>query len=442
MPDWLQDPDIYSLVASFVVMFGLLFLGVQIGVCLALGGISGSYLFLGSWQAGMNMLLLQATDVSSSYTLLVIPMFVVLGSLGAASGITSELFTAFYRWLGRVPGGVAVATISTCAAMASITGSSVAVAGAMTRVALPQLRRFGYQEQLSLGAIAMGGTLAIMIPPSITFVLYGIFAEQSIGQLLIAGIIPGFLTAGLFALLIVVRCIADPTLGPRGPAFSWRERFESLTWFLPFFGIVFAILAGILFGIWTPVESGAGGAMLVLLLAILRRSVTLRSVLIAFRDAAMVSASVFVVIIGSLTFGQFLALNGFSERFAQWVIGMQFSQFQLFLLLVAVYLVLGCLMEVTSILALTIPLVLPIVEAVGWSPIWFGVLMVLLMEIAAVTPPVGLNLYAVKASLPDINLHDVYMGAIPFWFVVIGVIFLIYAFPSIALFLPGVMVGT
>jgi TRAP-type C4-dicarboxylate transport system permease large subunit len=239
----------------------------------------------------------------------------------------------------------------------------------------------------------------------------------------------------------VVRCIADPSLGPRGPVFSWRERFASLTWFLPFFGIVFAILAGILFGVWTPVESGAGGALLVLLLAIIRRSVNLRVVLFAFRDAAMVSASVFVVIIGSLTFGQFLALNGFSERFAQWVIGMQLSQFQLFLLLVAVYLVLGCLMEVTSVLALTIPLVLPIVEAVGWSPIWFGVLMVLLMEIAAVTPPVGLNLYAVKASLPDINLHDVYMGAIPFWFVVTAVIFLIYAFPRIALFLPGLMIG-
>jgi C4-dicarboxylate transporter DctM subunit len=441
VPDWITDPDVVSLVASFAVMFGLLFLGVQIGVCLALGGIIGSYLFLGTWTAGMNMLLLQATEVSGSYTLLVIPMFVVLGSLGSASGITNDLFTAFYRWLGRVPGGVAVATVSTCAAMASITGSSLAVAGAMTRVALPQLRRFGYHERLSLGAISMGATLAIMIPPSITFVLYGIFAEQSIGQLLIAGVIPGFITAGLFAVLIVLRCLANPALGPRGPAFSWRERFDSLVWFLPFFGIVFAILAGILFGVWTPVESGAGGAMLVLLLAILRRSVTFRGVLTAFRDAAMVSASVFVVIIGSLTFGQFLALNGFSERFADWVISLQLGQFQLFLLLVLVYLVLGCLMEVTSILALTIPLVLPIVEAVGWSPIWFGVIMVLLMEIAAVTPPVGLNLYAVKASLPDIDLHDVYMGAIPFWLVTVGVIFLVYWLPGIALILPALMIG-
>lgn len=441
MLSWVNDPAAFSLIVSFVVIFGLMFAGVQIGVCLGLGGVLGTYLFLGNWHAGMNMVLLQAVEVTSSYTLMVIPMFVLLGSIGAHSGITGDLFNAFYRWLGRVPGGVAVATIATCAAMASITGSSVAVATAMTRVALPALRSFNYDERLSLGAIAMGGTLAIMIPPSVTFVLYGIFAEQSIGRLLIAGIIPGLLTATLFAILIVIRCKLDPTLGPRGPKFTWREKFQSLVWFLPFFGIVFLVFAGILIGFWTPVESGAGGCMLVILLAAVRRTLSIRQLLLACRDAAAVSASIFVIIIGSLAFGQFLALNGFSETFTKWVVGMGFSQFELFALFVAIYLVLGCLMEVTSILALTIPLVLPIVIKVGWDPIWFGVIMVLLMEIAAVTPPVGLNLYAIKATLPDIDLHKVYMGAIPFWLVVVGIIFLLYAFPAIALWLPSLMIG-
>lgn len=441
MLDWLSDPDVFSLVASFVVIFGLMFLGVQIGVCLGLGGILGTWLFLGNWTAGMNMILLQTVDVTSSYTLMVIPMFVLLGSIGAISGITTDLFTAFYRWLGRMPGGVAVATVSTCAAMASITGSSVAVATAMTRVALPALRSFNYHERLSLGCIAMGGTLAIMIPPSVTFVLYGIFAEQSIGRLLIAGVIPGVLTALLFAVKIVIRCRLDPTLGPPGPVFTWKEKVESLVWFLPFFGIVFMVFAGILAGIWTPVESGAGGALLVLALAVFRRSISFRNLIVACRDAAMVSASIFIIIIGSLAFGQFLALNGFSERFTDWIIGMNFSRFELFTVFLLIYLVLGCLMEVTSILALTIPLVLPIVIKVGWDPIWFGVVMVLLMEIAAVTPPVGLNLYAMKATLPDIDLHSVYMGAIPFWLVVVGMIFLLYLFPDIALWLPGMMIG-
>lgn len=441
MPEWIADPEVFSLVASFVVIFGMMFLGVQIGVCLGLGGILGTYLFLGNWTAGMNMVLLQATDVTASYTLMVIPMFVLLGSLGAVSGITTDLFNAFYRWLGRLTGGVAVATIATCAAMASITGSSVAVATAMTRVALPALRSYNYDERLSLGCIAMGGTLAIMIPPSITFVLYGIFAEQSIGRLLIAGLIPGLLTATAFALLIVVRCKLDPALGPRGPAFTWRKKFESLGWFLPFFGIVFLVFAGILLGIWTPVESGAGGAILVLLLAMWRRSISFADLIRACRDAAMTSSSIFIIIIGSLTFGQFLALNGFSDRFAEWIIGQQFGPLTLFLILVGIYFVLGCLMEVTSILALTIPLVLPIVIAVGWDPIWFGVIIVLLMEIAAVTPPVGLNLFAIKATLPDIDLHKVYMGAIPFWLVVMAVIFTLYALPGIALWLPGLMIG-
>jgi len=438
---WIDNPDAFSLISSFVVIFGLMFAGVQIGVCLGLGGIVGTYLFLGNWTAGMNMVLLQAVDITSSYTLMVIPMFVLLGSIGATSGITSDLFNAFYRWLGRVPGGVAVATISTCAAMASITGSSVAVATAMTRVALPALRNFNYDERLSLGCIAMGGTLAIMIPPSIAFVLYGIFAEQSIGRLLIAGLIPGLFTAALFAIKIVVRCKLDPTLGPRGPVFSWRQKFESLAWFLPFFGIVFLVFAGILLGIWTPVESGAGGAILVLLLAAWRRSVTFQGLIRACRDAAMASASIFIIVIGSMTFGQFLALNGFSDRFAAWIIGMEFSRFELFCLFVAIYIVLGCLMEVTSILALTIPLVLPIVIKVGWDPIWFGVIIVLLMEIAAVTPPVGLNLYAMKATLPDIDLHRIYMGAIPFWLVVVGVIFTLYALPDLALWLPARMIN-
>lgn len=438
---WIDNPDAFSLISSFVVIFGLMFAGVQIGVCLGLGGIVGTYLFLGNWTAGMNMVLLQAVDITSSYTLMVIPMFVLLGSIGATSGITSDLFNAFYRWLGRVPGGVAVATIATCAAMASITGSSVAVATAMTRVALPALRNFNYDERLSLGCIAMGGTLAIMIPPSITFVLYGIFAEQSIGRLLIAGLIPGLFTAALFAIKIVIRCKLDPTLGPRGPVFSWRQKFESLAWFLPFFGIVFLVFAGILMGIWTPVESGAGGAILVLLLAAWRRSVTFQGLIRACRDAAMTSASIFIIVIGSMTFGQFLALNGFSDRFAAWIIGMEFNRFELFCLFVAIYIVLGCLMEVTSILALTIPIILPIVVKVGWDPIWFGVVIVLLMEIAAVTPPVGLNLYAIKATLPDIDLHQVYMGAIPFWLVVIGVIFILYAFPDMALWLPARMIS-
>lgn len=432
------DPA-YSSVVAMALLFGLLFAGVQIGVSLGVAGIVGSFLFTGSWTAGINMVLLQAVDVSGSYTLMVIPMFIALGGLGAASGITTDLFTAFYRLVGRVPGGVGVATIGTCAAMASVTGSSVAVAAAMSKIALPALKKYNYSDRLAVGSVAMGGTLAILIPPSITFVLFGIFSEQSIGKLLIAGIIPGFMLASFFAVYIIVRCIITPSVGPRGPKFTWREKLSSLPPVLPFFAIVSAIFLGILFGIWTPVESGAAGTVMVLLMAWWRRSLTLKGLITTFRQAAAMSASILMVIIGSMVFGTFLALNGVSEMIADWVIGLHLSPLALFGMLLLIYVVLGCVMEVTSILALTVPLVMPIVMAVGWDPIWFGVIIVLLMEIAAVTPPVGLNLYAIRATAPEYDLATICWGALPFWLVVVAMAVLLYIFPGLATYLPSLM---
>lgn len=433
------DPTYFSLAVAMTLLFVLLFSGVQIGVALGVAGIIGSFLFTGSWTAGINMVLLQAVDVSGSYTLMVIPMFIALGAVGAASGITTDLFTAFYRMFGRVPGGVGVATIGTCAGMASITGSSVAVAGAMSKIALPALKKYRYSDELAVGSVAMGGTLAILIPPSITFVLFGIFSEQSIGKLLIAGLIPGFMLASFFALYIIGRCIITPSMGPRGPIFTWKERLSSLPPVIPFFAIVSAIFLGLLFGIWTPVESGAAGTVMVLLMAFWRRSMTLKGLVLAFREAMAMSASVLMVVIGSMVFGTFLALNGFSELAAGWIIGLQLAPVALFAMFVTLYVVLGCVMEVTSILALTIPLVMPIVIAVGWDPIWFGVIIVLLMEIAAVTPPVGLNLYAIRATAPEYSLATICRGAIPFWLIVVLMAALLYVFPGLATYLPSLM---
>jgi tripartite ATP-independent transporter DctM subunit len=430
-----------SIIVAFVILFTLLFMGVQIGVCMATAGIVGAYLFTGSWLTGINMLRLQAIEISASYTLMVIPMFIILGSLGAVSGITTDLYTAFYRWLGRVPGGIAVATIGTCAGMGAITGSSVAVAAAMTRIALPHLRRYGYQENLSVGCVTMGGTLAIMIPPSVTFVLFGIFSEQSIGKLLIAGLLPGILLSTLFSVMIIGRCILNPKLGPRGPKFSWKERFDAIIMVIPFVSIVLAILIGILFGVWTPIESGAGGAILVVLLSIWRKSVNMRSLIRAFREGAILSSSILLVIIGAMTFGQFLALQGFTDMVVKFISSLGLSRFELFSVFVGIYVILGCVMEVTSILALTVPLVMPIVLGVGWDPIWFGVIVVFMMEIAAVTPPVGLNLYAVRAVDPSISLSSVFYGALPFWLVTVICVYIVYSFPQIALMLPRMMLG-
>lgn len=434
-----MDATTISVIVSFGLLIILFSAGVHIGATLAFAGVVGAVVFTGNWSSGLNMILLQTMDVSSSYTLMVIPLFIVLGTLASASGITTDLFTCFYRWFGRISGGVGVAVIATCAGMASITGSSVASASAMSKIAMPEFRRYKYDERLAVGAIATGGTLSIMIPPSITLVLFALFAEASVGKLLIAGILPGFLIAFLYAAVIYIRCRINPALGPVGTVFTWKERFESLPPILPFLSIVGSVLSGILLGVWTPVESAAVGAVLVILTGFLRRRLTVPVVFLACVDGVITSASVFLVVIGSLIFGQFLALNGFAEILADTIKSMNLSSLGLFLLLIGIYFILGCLMEVTSILALTVPLFMPLIATVGWNPIWFGVMVVSMMEVAAVTPPVGLNLYAVKAALPDVSLETIFKGATPFWMMNIIAIFIFYVFPEIVLYLPGKM---
>jgi tripartite ATP-independent transporter DctM subunit len=280
-----------------------------------------------------------------------------------------------------------------------------------------------------------------MIPPSITFVIYGLFAEQSIGKLLIAGILPGVLNAFLYVLQIIIRCKIAPYLGPVGPRFKWREKIGSLISVIPFISIVLAIVLGILFGIWTPVEASAVGVVAVFLMGVLRRRFELKQLSQALMDSVCGAASVMVLVIGALTFSSFLALTGYNEIITDAVVELGLAPFQLFLVFLLLFMALGMFLEATSIIALTVPLMMPAVETMGWDPIWFGVIMVALMEVAAVTPPVGLNLYAVKAAAPEIPTKVIFLGAIPFWLCDVTGIFVIFFVPSIALFLPGLMLG-
>ncbi|MEX2642050.1 MAG: TRAP transporter large permease [Acetobacterales bacterium] len=435
-----MDPTTLSLIVAGCVLVPLILLGVQIGVTLGLTGMAGIYVFTGgNWSAMLSQPFIQSMDVGMTYAFIVIPLFIALGTIAGQSGITYDLFNAFSRWVGHVPGGIAVATIGTSAGLASITGSSLGASAAMAKLAMPELRRYGYQDRLSAGAVTMGGTVAAMIPPSITMVLYGIFSETSIGKMLIAGILPGLMTCGLYAVMITGRCMVNPRLGPPGPRFGWRDRLRTIPPILPFFLIVFVVIGGILFGVWTPVESAAGGVVMVLLLAIARRQMTRRRLYFALTDAAIICASIQIIVVGSLIFSSFLVLSGFSQMATDFVIALNLSPLSLFLAIVLAYLVIGTMMEVASTLALTIPLVMPIVQAMGWDPVWFGVILVSVMEISAVTPPVGLSLYVVKATVPDLSLTDICLGALPFWLVNLAAIGILYAYPQIALILPSLM---
>ncbi len=417
----------------------LLFLGAPVGPLLAFSSVVGMYLLIGSFQAATSLLLATGFDIASSISYVVIPMFIFMGALASHTGIVRDLYDAAYKAVGRFAGGLAVATCLASAAFGAVTGSSISSASAMTKVALPEMKKYGYQMRLSTGIIAISGTLAMMIPPSLIMVFYGIVAEQSIGKLLIAGLLPGLLTALAFSILILVRAKLDPTIAPPGPRFGARDVLVSSVRASPFILVLIILIGGILLGIWTPTEGSAAGVLVVALIGFAKRNVTLRTLFSASIDTVTTSATVMLLVMGSVLFGKFLALSGVTVDLSRMIVAAELSSLQLFIVLIVFYIALGTFLEGISILALTVPIVLPIVSATGWDPIWFGVMLVKLIEIGAVTPPVGLNLFAVKSAAPEVKTSDIFRGAVPFWLCDIGVLFLLFYFPKIATFLPSLM---
>jgi C4-dicarboxylate transporter DctM subunit len=430
-----------TLLASLVLGGGffLMFLGIPIGPVLAFSGMAGLFLLTGSINAATSLLLAVGFDVSSSIGFVVIPMFILMGAIASQTGIVGELFDAAYKAVGRFAGGLAVATCCAAAAFGAVTGSSVSAASAFTKVALPEMRRYRYQERLSVGIIACSGTLAMMIPPSLMMVFYGIVAQQSVGKLLISGILPGILTVIVYSAIILVRARIDPSIAPPGPRFPVNDVVVSSLKASPFILVLIILIGGLLAGVWTPTEASAGGVVVVALIGFLKRRLTAKKVFDASIDSVITSAAVLVLVIGSALFGKFLALSGVSSALGQWVDAADLSSLELFLILIVVYLILGTFLEGISILALTVPIVLPIILKQGWDPIWFGVILVKLIEIGAVTPPVGLNLFAVKSSAPEVSTNDIIFGSIPFWVSEIGILLILFYVPTIATLLPSMM---
>lgn len=425
----------------FIGLIILIAWGIPVGVALALAGMLGTAALVGNLSIGLSMAGVVTFDAITTFAFMCVPMFILMGELASYAGISGDLYDAAYKNVGRLPGGLAVATTLACASFASITGSSMSTCVAMTRIALPEMNRFKYDPVLSLGCIASAGTFAIMIPPSIMLVAYAIFAEQSIGKLLLAGVIPGLITAVVYSLSILVRARLNPSLGPRGPAFHWKVRVASLSKALPFLMLLGAILAGILFGLWSPVEAAAGGVIVVLVMGFIRRKLTGRAIFAAVRDSTITCTSVFVLVIGCLIFGKFIALSGVTKLITESIVGWGLPPLVLFAIFGIFYLFLGCFLEGISQMALTLPLVLPIVSAVGWSPIWFGIIITKYVEIACITPPVGMNLYAMKSALPDMPLATIIRGVIPFIPCDLCVLVLLYFYPQVALWLPSLMIS-
>jgi tripartite ATP-independent transporter DctM subunit len=422
------------------VLLLLMALRMPIGVAMLLVGIVG-FGVLNGWTAAFAALGSYPYQYAAVYDFAVIPLFVLMGNLGSVSGMARDLYGAAYAWIGHVRGGLAHATILACAGFAAVSGSSVASAVTMGKVCLPEMRRYNYSHRLSTGVIAAGGTLGILIPPSTAFVIYGLLTEQSIGRLLLAGILPGILLTVIFMITVAIWMHYRPDYGPPGPRADWNERKRAFTRAGPMMTIVLVSIGGIYLGVFTPSEAAAVGAIMALGYAIWRKSLGNGAFTSIMVETVSTTALVFLILIGALVFGPFLALSGLPEQIAKWLASLDVPRVVILIIVLSVYIVLGTWMEGFSMLVLTLPIVIPIMQTLGYDLIWFGVVMVIVLEMGLIDPPVGINVFIVKGLVPDVPMTEIFKGVLPFWFAMMVCIAILIIFPDIALIIPNTMIG-
>lgn len=421
-------------------LFLLLALRMPVGVSMLMVGFLG-FGFLHGWGPALAVLGSEPFVIASNYELIVIPLFVLMGNFATMSGMSSDLYAAAYAWFGHWRGGLASATIAACAGFAALSGSSVAAAVTMGRVALPEMRRYQYDARLATGAIAAGGTLGILIPPSTGFVIYAILTEESIGRLFLAGVFPGLLLTGLFILSIFIQTRINPRLGPAGPKSGFGTRIKAIGHASSMIGIIGLTIGGIYAGLFTPTEAAGVGAFLALLLAVMRGRVTLSSVSSLMLESVRTTALVFLILVGAHVFNPFLALTHIPSDLAELLVGMELPRIAVMAILLSAYIVLGMFLEGFAMLVLTLPIVHPIILALNYDPIWFGVIMVIVLEMGLISPPVGVNVFVVKGIAEDVPMAQIFAGILPFWIAMAVCLAILIAFPQIALYLPNTMIN-
>ncbi len=424
---------------GLAALFTLLAFRMPVAIAMALVGVVG-FGVMNGWSPAVSMLADEAFVISNNYELIVIPLFILMGNFASVSGMSRDLYNAAYSWFGHWRGGLASATIAACAGFAALSGSSVASAVTMGRVSLPEMKRYNYNSKLATGCIAAGGTLGILIPPSTGFIIYAILTEESIGRLFLAGVIPGILLAVLFIISIYIQTRINPELGPAGPRASARQRVQSVGQSTAMIVIVLITIGGIYGGVFTPTEAAGVGAMLSFLLTLYRRRLTRESLADVLYRTIRTTGLVFFILIGAHVFNPFLALTEIPSDLASLLTGLDVSPITVILILMGAYIVLGSFLEGFAMLVLTLPIVHPLIVELGFDPIWFGVLIVIIIEIGLITPPVGVNVFVVKGIAGDVPLRHIFAGVIPFWIAMIVCILILIAFPDIALFLPNTMI--
>jgi C4-dicarboxylate transporter DctM subunit len=432
-----MSPNIAAIL-SIVLLLILFFLRMPVSYAMALVGFVG-FSYVTSMSGAFRLIAKDFFYMFANYDLGVVPMFVFMGSLAFYSGISKRLYDAAYKFLGQLPGGLAIATCYACAAFGACCGSTTAGAAAMGRVTLPEMRRYNYDPSLATGCVAAAGSLAILIPPSTIFIVYGILTEESIGKLFAAGILPGILLATLFALTVYIICRRNPKLGPAGVKATWKERIASLPGVVEML-ILFALVMGGLFAGWfTPTEAGAAGAAGALIIALLRRQLTWRGFLDSLIETTRITAMVFLIVTGATIFGRFMAITRVPFELSEWIGRLGVSPYVIMGFIIFGYLIAGCFMDSLAMVTLTIPVMYPVILRLGFNPIWFGVIIVLVSEMGVITPPVGVNAYVIKGVAKDIPLETIFRGIFPFLAAEIVCTIILIAFPKIALFLPSFM---
>jgi len=423
---------------GFVALVALMFLKIPVGFVMALVGLMG-FAFLVSWDAALHLMAQDFTSVFGSYNLTVIPLFVLMGQLAHHSGMSGRLFHAAYRFLGNLPGGLAVATIGACAGFSAICGSTSATAATMAAVALPEMKKYNYDPALATGVVAAGGSLGILIPPSTIFIVYGIMTEQSVGKLFLAGVMPGILMTLLFVATVLIWTWNRPDLAKPGASFTLREKVASLAGVVETLILFVAVMGGLFIGVFTPTEAAAIGAFGTLLIAAVGRHLSWEGFTQSLIETTRVTCMILVIVAGATVFGHFLAVTRIPFDVGAWVMGRQMPPWAVMGLIILVYLTLGCLMDSLAMIMLTIPIFFPVITALGFDPIWFGVIIVLVTGMGVITPPVGINVYVVAGVARDVPLHVIFRGAVKLLAAQIVTAALLILFPQIALWLPQLM---
>jgi tripartite ATP-independent transporter DctM subunit len=425
---------------GLAAMLAIAFLRVPIALAMGIVGIIG-YAYMRDWNFTTAFAVAQTKiyETGRNYTLSVVPLFILMGTFVTRAGMSQELFRAAYAFIGHLKGGLAMATILACAGFGAICGSSIATAATMAKVAYPSMKRFGYSDRLATGAIASGGTLGIMIPPSTIMVIYGVFTETNIGKLFAAGVLPGILGATLLCLTVRYVTWRDPNAGPPGERSSWRERWAAVrdVWAVAF--LFLFVMGGIYGGLFTATEGAGMGAFGAMAFALWRRALNWKTLYAALVESARTSAMLFMILIGALMFADFINITSMPADLKSFVTRFELSPILVVAAICVIYVLLGTAMEELSMVLLTLPVFFPVIMHLGYDPVWFGILIVVVVEIGLISPPVGMNLFVLKTLLPGVPTTTVFRGVMPFMLADCVRFALLIAFPAISLWLPSFM---